>query len=92
MMEGAMLLILITRGRDEFNQEDVVVTKFDDNQQPDKMDIESDCSTPAFCSNEKEKNLSNKAGVITPTLGAPIPILLTFDAAVDPLLALNLSC
>ncbi|GJS58008.1 hypothetical protein Tco_0652792 [Tanacetum coccineum] len=37
-------------------QEDVVVTKFADNQQPDKMDIESDCSTPTFCSNEKEKN------------------------------------
>ncbi|GJV01026.1 protein FAR1-related sequence 11 [Tanacetum coccineum] len=77
-------------------KEDVVVTKFADNQQPDKMDIEFDCSTPAFCSNEKEKkclfisSLSDKAGVITPTLGAPIHVLLTFDAAVEALKDLSI--
>lgn len=37
----------------------MVVTKVPDNQPPDKMDIESDCSTPALYSNEKEK-LSSK--------------------------------
>ncbi|XP_071705905.1 uncharacterized protein [Rutidosis leptorrhynchoides] len=31
-----------------------------------------------------------RAGVITPTLGAPIPVLLTFDAAVEALQALNI--
>ncbi|CAA0833563.1 Enhancer of polycomb-like transcription factor protein [Striga hermonthica] len=31
-----------------------------------------------------------KAGVITPTLGSPIPVLLTFDAAVEALQALSI--
>ncbi|GJT68987.1 elongation factor 2-like protein [Tanacetum coccineum] len=52
--------------------EDVVATKFPDNPRPDKMDIESDCSTPTLCSNEKEKNVikepQNKDTKFTPPL------------------------
>ncbi|PWA81644.1 sequence-specific DNA binding transcription factor [Artemisia annua] len=37
-----------SNGVDRENKEEVVVTKVPDGQQPDKMDIESDCSTPAL--------------------------------------------
>ncbi|GKA71231.1 hypothetical protein Tco_0777370 [Tanacetum coccineum] len=53
-------------------KEDVVATKFMNNPRPDKMDIESDCSTPTLCSNEKEKNVikepQNKDTKFTPPL------------------------
>ncbi|GJY04656.1 trihelix transcription factor ASIL2 [Tanacetum coccineum] len=48
------------------HMEYVVVTKFPDNQQPDKMDIESDCSTPALYNNEKEKMSSKNHKIKIP--------------------------
>nr|GEW85079.1 hypothetical protein [Tanacetum cinerariifolium] len=47
----------LVRAHQESMEEDVVATKFLNNPRPDKMDIESDCSTPTLCSNEKEKNV-----------------------------------
>lgn len=44
-----------SNGVDPDNKEDVVVTKMPENQLSDKMEIESDCSTPALYSNDKEK-------------------------------------
>ncbi|XP_076939968.1 uncharacterized protein LOC143608969 [Bidens hawaiensis] len=38
------------------NKEEVVVTKMIENQPSEKMEIETDCSTPALYSNDKEKD------------------------------------
>ncbi|KAK1420346.1 hypothetical protein QVD17_21864 [Tagetes erecta] len=44
-----------SNGVDRENKEDVVVTKMPENQLSEKMEIETDCSTPALYSNEKQK-------------------------------------
>lgn len=44
-----------SNGVDRENKEDVVVTKIPDHQLSEKMEIETDCSTPALYSNDKEK-------------------------------------
>lgn len=44
-----------SNGVDRENKEDVVVTKMVENQVSEKMEIESDCSTPALYSNEIDR-------------------------------------
>lgn len=44
-----------SNGVDRENKEDVVGTKMTENQVSEKMEVETDCSTPALYSNEKEK-------------------------------------
>ncbi|KAL8192265.1 hypothetical protein R6Q57_027932 [Mikania cordata] len=44
-----------SNGVDRENKEEVVVTKMPEKQPSDKMEIETDCSTPALYSNDKEK-------------------------------------
>ncbi|KAF5810662.1 putative transcription factor Trihelix family [Helianthus annuus] len=44
-----------SNGVDPENKEEVVVTKMPVNQLSEKMEIETDCSTPALYSNDKEK-------------------------------------
>ncbi|KAI3681008.1 hypothetical protein L6452_35789 [Arctium lappa] len=44
-----------SNGVDRENKEDVVGTKIPDHQPSEKMEIETDCSTPALYSNDKEK-------------------------------------